>query len=213
MYLKSDSLEELKNALAGEPCFVLGNSPRLPIESLGLLDGYFTVGVNRICEVYDPTVLLIGDKSAYDLAEPNFGKSQKLLSPEMGVRCEAWYPQLHSASLNWSKHPGQLHLDGNSGVGAASWASSLGCSPIYLVGMEAAYAQDGDTDFYGVNAKHRNGTLTCLRAALDRLVNEMPHCVQIANAAHLRKMVKRHEPHNREFWMEKLCQPILTTTL
>ena len=186
-----------------EPAFILGNAPRLPVDSLHLLDGFFTIGVNQIVKVYDPTVLLIADKSAYDLARPLFGKSQKLFSPKMDVKDKAWRPTLFTASLKWSQDPSELHLDGNSGVGAASWATSLGCEPVYLLGMEAKNAP-GKTDFYGVNPRHRQGTIEALGVALNRLVNSHPHVVQVANGAHLAKLIKRHTPHDREYFMEQL---------
>ena len=40
-------------------------------------------------------------------------------------------------------HPGGLITVGNSGVSAAVWAWSLGCRPVFLLGMSATYGENG----------------------------------------------------------------------
>ena len=50
-------------AILDGPAFILGNGPTLPAD-LSCLDGYLTVGVNRIRERYDPTCLLWLDADA-----------------------------------------------------------------------------------------------------------------------------------------------------
>jgi len=188
------------------PAFILGNGPRLPVEHLSLLDGFFTVGTNRIIQVYDPTVHLVVDASAWPARMPDT-KCQPLLSPLMNLKKipGAWYPFLHIASEEWSKHPGELHADGNSGVCAAGWANSLGCEPIYLLGMTAKY-RGKQTDFYGVNEFHKDGTVLGMQKALNNLFEHLPHCVPVANGDHLTAIVeteKKHK-HDRNYWMDKL---------
>jgi len=71
----------------------------------------------------------------------------------------------------------ELCCNGNTGCMAARWALALGCRPVFLVGMGAAY-HDGQTDFYGVNPRHRTlvhtQTLMVIRAELDRLLMDFP---------------------------------------
>lgn len=196
-------LENLAGALRGEAVFILGNSPRLPVDDLHVLDGHFTIGVNRIGQVFDPTILLIADASAYK--DAIFGEAQLLLSPEMNVKRKggAWYPKLFVASLKWPKHPGELHAHGNSGVAAGSWANALGCEPIYLVGMEAKYKGD-KSDFYGLNKHHRDGTVYVLNFERERILNAFPHCIPVADGEHLKKVAAKHKSQSRKYWMDKL---------
>jgi len=71
----------------------------------------------------------------------------------------------------------ELVCNGNTGCMAARWALALGCAPVFLLGMEARY-QDGKTDFYGVNPRHRwegdAQTLNVIRAELTRLLRDFP---------------------------------------
>ena len=54
------------------------------------------------------------------------------------------------------------------------WALALGCRPIYLVGMDAAY-RNGQTDFWGANSHHHGGaTLSIMRKELTRLHLDFP---------------------------------------
>ncbi len=43
------------------PCFLLGNGPSLKNKDLSILNDYFTVGINRIFFIYDPTILIWQD--------------------------------------------------------------------------------------------------------------------------------------------------------
>jgi len=43
--------------LKGNPVFLLGNGPGVTKRNLSLLDDYFTIGINRIFYIYEPTIL------------------------------------------------------------------------------------------------------------------------------------------------------------
>jgi len=56
--LRYKPLRSWNNLLKGETVFILGNAPSIAHENLQLLNRYFTIGVNRIFYIYEPTVLV-----------------------------------------------------------------------------------------------------------------------------------------------------------
>lgn len=165
-----DQWRRCADCLTGQPAFILGNCPELP-DSLECLDGYFTVGVNRILLRYEPTVLLWMDP---ELLEDVAGRID--LRKTIPIACDIhpdlpWVNTLEAIGHperqpnSEAAHPGGLITVGNSGVSAAVWAWSLGCRPVFLLGMSAKYNEHG-TNFYGDNPKHHGSTLRQLNRAM-----------------------------------------------
>jgi len=174
------------DGLAHRPAFILGNGPTLPVDDLDCLTGQFTVGVNRILlSGFTPTVLLWADGSvARD--DPAYGEmmdaSGALLVCDRSVARRPFHVGLKThvgdAALTHQSTPTELCVNASTGCCAARWALALGCRPVYLVGMGAAY--DGErTDFYGVNPRHKPGlTLHGMRRELTRLEVDFPGVTQ-----------------------------------
>ena len=178
----------------GLPAFILGNGPTLPVDDLGCLDGCFTVGVNRIVRVYEPTVLLWVDGSVYtddseDARLIDEAESLKVCDQSVWQR-QGWIGLKTWTGDNAVRHettPTELCCNGNTGCTAARWAIALGCNPVYLVGMCAKYQGTGEdlrTDFYGVNDRHHVApldddvptsiTLHHMTTELTRLTRDFP---------------------------------------
>ncbi len=186
--------------LPGTAAFILGNSPYLPVADLGCLVERFTVGVNRIVKVFTPTVILWVDRTVYrDVggqidtcgALPVCDRSVKHRQGHIGLR--TWTGE---NALRYESAPEVLCCNGNTGCCAARWALALGCRPVYLVGMEAQYA-DGKTDFYGTNLRHRREGSTCtlevMRKELDRLLRDFSQSVfVIRDGETLREVAGRY---------------------
>jgi len=157
------------SALAGEPAFVLGNGPTLPAD-LSRLDGYFTVGVNRILWHYDPTVLIWLDADVWaDIKGPARG-CKAALAPSSDVRHGPGSIRPAKPGDDPRTDPSCYAAVGNSGVTAAIWAHALGCRPVYLLGMSASYLC-GKTNSYGMNPRHGQGTAKHMRRALMQLLS------------------------------------------
>lgn len=178
--------------LTGLPAFILGNGPRLPVDDLDCLDHCFTIGVNRILEVYTPTVLLWVDGSIFR-ENGHITPNGRLMDQTEALKvCDksVWERQgwiglktwVGDSALKHKSKPDVLCCRGNTGCTAARWALALGCRPVYLIGMSATYQQTGGlpkTDFYGVNKWHRrvpgnDGTLMRMRSEADRLKRDFP---------------------------------------
>jgi len=182
--------------------FILGNSPLLPVADLDCLDRCFTVGVNRIVEVYDPTVVMWVDSTVYRAVGKQIDASAALPVCDASV----YQRQRHIGLRTWTGEgalthettPTTLCCNGNTGCMAARWALALGCETVYLVGMEARYA-GGKTDFWGVNPRHRTvgdtQTLNVIAAELKRLKRDFPgRAIAIPDGVMLRECADVCEP-------------------
>jgi len=58
-------LRQCKDRLKNEPCFVLGNGPSVKRSDLNKIDNFFSIGVNRIFKIYDPTILFWQDLNVW----------------------------------------------------------------------------------------------------------------------------------------------------
>ena len=119
--------------------------------------------------------------------------------------------QFHHGLVTWvgdaalQKEPTAttLSCNGNTGCCAARWAIALGCRPVYLLGMEAAYQGDL-TDFYGRNPCHHNteadhGTVAVMRSELQRLKLDHPdNVVEIPDGLTLREVAAEHPEHSQD---------------
>jgi len=177
------------------PAFILGNGPDLPVGELHCLARRLTVGVNRIVLAFEPTVVMWVDASVYADAGERIDRCGALAVCGRAVRRRREHVGLEvvtgERALRRPAGPGVLCCNGSTGCCAARWAASLGCRPVYLVGMGAAY-RDGRTNFYGRNPRHRFAgrisTLTVLRGELERLRRDLPDVVApIADAQTLRE--------------------------
>lgn len=158
------------------PAFILGNGPTLPVGALPALAERFTVGVNRILRSgFVPTVILWGDLTVYRDDGAAMDASGSLLVCDRSVARRADHVGLLTFAGDDSRRrratPWTLLCDGSTGCCAARWALSLGCRPVYLLGMSAAY--DGArTDFYGRNRWHDAGAIGRMARQTQRLLEE-----------------------------------------
>ena len=193
------------------PAFILGNSPRLPVDDLECLSGLFTIGVNRILESgFAPTVVLWVDRSVYEDCEAEIERSGALLVCDSHLACRQHHlgikAMVGNEALGEKPRSTELHINGNTGCCAARWAVGLGCWPVYLVGMEARYKMD-KTDFYGVN-KHHHGegkTLGVMSSELQRLLFECGDTVKLISGG---KLLRKIAQSCRELEQEELRETI-----
>ena len=196
-----------ENLLIGRPAFILGNGPRLPIDSLHALAGQFTVGVNRILESgFTPTVIFWVDGSVYKEHGERIDDSGAILVCDEKIRRRQSHIglRLHigDAALSSKTTPTEVCVNGNTGCAAARWAFALGCNPIYLLGMSAEYL-GGKTNFYGENKWHHrsdgdNGTLPVMRGELTRLKIDLGGAaMEISTGDALEYVAQKYEPTDR----------------
>lgn len=157
------------------PVFLLGNSPSLRNMDISFLSDYFTIGTNRIFYIFEPTILVWQDMNLWITEKEKIKKNNSIKYIRNG---SGGYGDEYKFKLNYAKATVVSHkLDemqgrGSTGVIAYQLAYALGCSPIFLVGMDCCY--DGAyTDFYGKNERHKKGTLPNCRSGLNFILNNI----------------------------------------
>lgn len=170
------NISDWKNIVDGQPAFLLGNAPSISTRNLKLLDDYFTIGVNRIFYIYDPTILMWQDQAVWiqDKKKIMKQKSVKICRDRSDPRQKFINFELNMGKFKFRGDPGKLNGRGNTGALAVQLAVSMGCSPIVLLGMDCKYEGRGRTDFYGKNKDHRHYTIKMCNSAMDWVKRKCP---------------------------------------
>jgi len=139
----------------GSSCMVIGGGPSLEHFNWSLLRGWRTIGVNRVYEKHDPTIIFSMDKRFFNWAvtEAKYGKeAKKKFMESKAIKVWRWTPgrvfpsYIHIVEdfKNYSRAyyaiSPSLKLGighgNNSGYAATNIAVCLGANPIYLLGFD-----------------------------------------------------------------------------
>lgn len=169
-------LSQWNNLLVGHTAFILGNAPGIENQNLNLLDNYFTIGVNRIFYIYDPTILIWQDRQVWNGDKKSLLKQKaiKVCGSKADPRNYFLNFRVKLGPFRFGVNPSILHGTGNTTALAAQLAVSLGCSNIVLLGTDCKYGAKGKTDFYGKNKDHKPYTLKMCRGAMKWMRDTCP---------------------------------------
>ncbi len=173
---KYKNVSEWKNIIKGQPAFVLGNAPSISSRNLQLLNEYFTIGVNRIFYIYDPTILIWQDQEVWikDKKKIMRQRAIKLCRDRSDPKQKFINFELSMGKFKFSHNPGKLHGRGNTGALAIQLAVAMGCSCVILLGMDCRYEGRGRTDFYGKNKDHKHYTIKMCKNAMNWVERKCP---------------------------------------
>jgi hypothetical protein len=169
-------LDKWKGILSGHTAFIIGNGPSISSINLNLLDNYFTIGINRIFYIYDPTILFWQDRELWRAEKKNIIKQKaiKVSSLSGDPRHIFLNFRMGMNPFRFSMQPDKLYGRGNTGVIAAQFAVAIGCSNLVLLGIDCRYGERGKTDFYGKNKDHKPYTLKMCKNAMKWLYENCP---------------------------------------
>jgi len=159
---KYKDLKHWKNLLKGQPAFILGNGLSISDQPLSKLNNYFTIGINRIFYIYDPTALIWQDINLWktnrnDILSCRAIKVSRDLSDPRKYFLNY---KLAQDPPKFKRKPEYLHGRGNTGGLSIQFAVALGCSSVVILGMDCKYGKNNKTDFYGKNKDHTEYTLS-----------------------------------------------------
>ena len=154
------------------PCFILGNAPSILDHDLSLLKDYFTVGVNRIFKLYDPTILLWQDESFLKSEKIDHLKAIKFCRDTVDPENKYYHYHRVMKPFKFANTTHILYGTGNTGILAVQFAVALGCKPIILLGMDCNVTDV--TDFYGDNKYWNDHTLKYCVNALEFIKEHCP---------------------------------------
>jgi len=200
-----------RGVFRNHPCFILGNAPSISKFDLGILSPFFTVGVNRIHKLFDPTILLWQDESL----ESDFDhiKAIKFCRDTMDLPSSSGVHKYYHFHLVVGRHTFNhfrthvLQGSGNTGCLAAQLSIGLGCNPLILLGMTCERDEEGNDDFHGKNEFWHGKTLEFCRNALKHLKNECPvEIIDCQDGRPLEDIVAEYRPfaRTREFYSKVL---------
>jgi len=160
-------LEKWNGILKGEhPIFILGNGPSLTDNELSLLDPYLTIGINRVFNAYEPTILFWQDRTVWFTSKKEIDKTDSIKVTRKGMVKPNLHPDYLFFALSGNRNsaypanPQAEKLVGQNittGV-TAQFAEAMSPSHIILLGVDCQF-RDGQTDFYGNNRFHRKDML------------------------------------------------------
>ncbi len=170
------SLSRWESILKGHPVFILGNSPSITGHKLSLLDDYFTLGVNRIFYIYDPTVLFWQDIQIWNSGKKKIlhQKSIRVCSFNSDPRKTFLNFKVIQGKYRFTKDGEHLYGTGNTTALAVQLSIYMGCSSIILLGTDCEYEKGGKTDFYGKNRDHKPYTLKMCRSSSEWIKKNCP---------------------------------------
>ena len=156
-----------KDAIKGETAFVLGNGPHLLDSDLSLIKDMFSIGTNRICRVFQPTILLWQDAELLKTDEESIllSHSIKLCRDISDTDRRFNHFSISNKQDRFGTDPSMLAMHGCSGALAVQVAAAMGANAIVLLGMDCDYS-GGKTDFYGTNVDHKPHTVSCFHLAM-----------------------------------------------
>lgn len=166
------------------PAFIIGNGPSLKEQDLSLIENLFSIGINR-CFLpggIDPTILLWQDISLWNTEYHRLHNTQALkVARDIADPRRIYYNfHLKSGPYKFEKTCHILSGRGSTGPVAMQLAHALGCSPIVLLGCDCK-AENGDTNFYGVNRFYTDNSLKNCYSGLQFVKEQCP--VQIINCS------------------------------
>lgn len=173
---KYKDLKYWKNLLKGQPAFILGNGLSISDQPLSLLNNYFTIGINRIFYIYDPTVLIWQDIALWKTNRDDIlsCRAIKVSRDLSDPRKYFLNYKLAQDPPRFKRKPEYLHGRGNTGGISIQFAVALGCSPIIILGMDCKYGKNGKTDFYGKNKDHSDYTLSMCKKTMKWIKKHCP---------------------------------------
>jgi len=169
-------LAQWGKVLSGHTAFILGNAPGIEKQNLKLLDNYFTIGINRIFYIYDPTILLWQDRQVWNNDKKTLLKQKaiKVCNSKADPKKYFLNFRVKLGPFRFGEDPSVLYGTGNTTALAAQLAVALGCSNIVLLGADCKYGIKGKTDFYGNNKDHKSYTLKMCDGAMKWLKETCP---------------------------------------
>jgi hypothetical protein len=178
---------------AGRPAVCIGGGPSLIGFDWHRLDGWLTIGTNRVFERHDPTIIFTMDRTFYvNVIGGRYGAAAR----------EAWErSRALKALLKAANRPG---LDGvfsipiyrnyvhgrtafsfslagglghgnNSGYGALNLAVCLGANPVYLLGYDMKHSAGRSHWHEGHPRPQREHTVTSFILGFNRASLEIAH--------------------------------------
>jgi len=159
----------------GKPCIVVGGGPSLTNFDWELLRGWRVIGVNRVYEKFDPTIIfsmdtrflrwILNGKYGEEAREKFMAsKAYKVwlctynckLPPEIFI-VKVWGNYSRGFRVFPDTMRNGIGHGNNSGYGALNLATCLGANPIYLLGFDMSYVRENPENILKLRTHWHDG--------------------------------------------------------
>ena len=159
----------------GKPCIIVGGGPSLSDFDWELLHGWRVIGINRVYEEFDPTIIFSMDTRFLRwILDGQYGEEarEKFMASKAYKVWLCTYnctlpPEIFIVKV-WGNYSRGFHVfpetmrngighGNNSGYGALNLAVCLGANPIYLLGYDMGYRKGDPVDAMKRRTHWHNG--------------------------------------------------------
>ena len=181
------------------PCFIVGNSPTLNNMNLIHIKDMFTIGINRAFFKFNPTILFWQDIELWESEKNKLKtlKSIRVCHPKGDPLRRFFHFETKGPSFARPTNTSLLYGRGSTGALAVQFAYALGCSPIYLIGMDCVVS-DGMTDFFGKNQTWKEHSQSVCMTGLEWINREFKNekIINISSYPHmLNEILTKYKSH------------------
>lgn len=140
------------------PVFIVAGGPTLRGFDFSLLDNKFTIGVNKIISVFQPTITYAADSYVLPYLQQHRKTSDIVICDPNNAKLNDCYYVKPTFSGGIKGNIDFLECGNNSGYGAIHLAISLGFNPIYLLGFDCKFINGKDHvfDSWGCRPGYQN---------------------------------------------------------
>lgn len=154
----------------GNRCFVIAGGPSLRGFDFSQLEGEYTIGINKINQIFHPWILFSWDNACYKWYQTQLVKSILVMVDPSNLNFDRCYYVRSAGDYGAPKEINRIYIGTHTGYAAINLALALGFSPIYLLGYDCKPDKSGNyhvTDNWG-HPKDIDQRLERFRKEVDR---------------------------------------------
>lgn len=130
----------------GQRCFVVAGGPSLRGFDWSLLKKEFTIGINKICQVFTPSLLFSWDKVCYDWYQTQFINSPIVMVDPSNANYDKVFFVRSAGEFGNPTQINKIFIGTHTGYAAINLALALDFNPIYLLGFD--YIPDSSNNYH-----------------------------------------------------------------
>ena len=152
-----ETVNNLDGRFKGRRVFIIGGGPSLRGFDFSRLDDELTIGINNIIRYYEPSILHWLDPETYF-------KNHEEIDAFQGLKISAQVAKAKDTKgiieIKTSNKPSKSFYSGgfyhsqSSALTALNIAIALGCDPIYLLGIDCGFDEEGRSHFFSDTESH-----------------------------------------------------------
>jgi hypothetical protein len=130
----------------GKRCFVIAGGPSLRGFDFSQIQHEYTLGINKICQVFHPWLLVSWDRVCYNWYQTQLIKSPIVMVDLSNSNFDRVFYVRSASDFGNPIEINRIYIGTHTGYAAINLALALGFNPIYLLGFD--YKSDGNGNYH-----------------------------------------------------------------